>query len=146
MNKQDILIILKASVKMAQQDAKLVESEKNLLHKIMELGKIDPMDISDFNEPIKEDIAELSKHLSSDKAKKLFLLTVATVALADETIEKQEMDFLTRLTKSLGVGRVKIEALTYDQCKSMVFKMISDIEKNDEVDHSFQPSDLDLHF
>ncbi len=75
--------------------------------------------------PHKEDIDQLSEKLSSKKAKKAFLLTLATMALADQVIDPSEKKMLDQLTKNLDVGKVKLNNLTFQECEDMVMKLIS---------------------
>ena len=142
----DLLIILKAGIKMAQQDSKIDGSEKELLSKIMELGQIDHTSFSDFDTPVVEDIESLSESLSSKKAKKLFLLTLATVALADDNLSGSELDYLKQLTEKLKIGRVKIDSISKDKCKEMVYKLIQEIQEEDDFDFSNQPTADDMDF
>ena len=135
--RNDLLITLKACIKMAQQDAKMDKHEEELLSQIMKLGKIGQGEVADFGITVQENIEELSVQLSCLKAKKFFLLAVATVALADTELAKKEIDFLKVLTEKLEIGKVKIDAITYVECRGMIFKLISDVKGNADLDLDF---------
>lgn len=121
----DIRIIVKGAIQMAQQDSKIVSAEEGLIRNIIKAGNIDEDEFADFNEPLKEDISELCQQLSGDRAKKVFLLTMFSVAYADKDFDKSEQELLDDLSKKLGVGRVKIDGHTMEACEKEVMKLIT---------------------
>ena len=145
--RNDLKIIIKAGIQMAQQDSDMHETEEKIIQKMLEIGKIDMEEVNDMTFANQSDNLSLSEKLSSTTSKKLFLLSLATVALADENLEDHELEMLDSLTKKLNVGKVKIRELSYQSCEAMVLKMISKIkplkaEKKKEP--LTQYSDIDL--
>lgn len=121
----DLHIIVKGAIHMAQQDKKIVSAEEGLIQKIIEAGKLDPQVYSDVNAPLNEDIADLSRQLSSDRAKKVFLLTLFAVAYADKEFDKSEQELLDNLSQKLGVGQIKMNEHTMEACEDEVMKLLS---------------------
>ena len=122
----DLMIIIEGACKMAQKDSKLDEAEKKLLKKIMQAAGIESKELKQFENSNKVDIKGLSHKLSSDKAKKLFLLTLAGTALADQTIDINEKKMVDELTAELNVGKIAIEKISYKSCEQMILKLISE--------------------
>jgi len=123
---KDILIILSGAIQMSEKDLKVVEEEKGLLKKMMEASGIDSKGLKEFKDAANTNIKELSNQLSSDTAKKLFLLTLAAVAQADQVIDKNEKEMLDDLTKELKVGQINIGKIACEDCEEMVLKMLSE--------------------
>jgi hypothetical protein len=122
----DLMIIIEGACQMAQTDSKLDEREKKLLKKIMHAAGIEPKKLKQFENSNKVSIKELSQKLSSDKAKKLFLLTLAGTALADQSVDINERKMVDDLAKDLNVGKIAIEKITYKNCEEMILKLISE--------------------
>mgnify|MGYP006413178393 CR=1 FL=1 len=78
---KDLLIIIEGAFQMARQDLKIVEAEKGLLNKMVEAAGIEAKELKDFQDSSSLDVKELSSQLTSEKAKKLLLLTLVAVAL-----------------------------------------------------------------
>jgi uncharacterized tellurite resistance protein B-like protein len=123
---KDLLIIIEGAFQMAKQDLKIVEAEKGLLNKILDTAGIEAKELKDFEDSGSVDIKELSNQLSSDKAKKLFLLTLVAVALADQTVDKSEKEMVDSLTKELNVGQIDIGKISYENCEKMILKLLSE--------------------
>ena len=126
-NAKDLRIIIKGAIHMAQQDKKVVPEEKALIQKIIQAGKIDAEEFSLIDTPLEEDISDLCLQLSSDQAKKAFLLTMFTIAYADKDFDKSEQELLDDLSIKLGVGKVKMDAHTVKACEDEGMKLISAI-------------------
>jgi hypothetical protein len=122
----DLMIIIEGACQMAQTDSKLDKTEKKLLIKIMHAAGIEPKELKRFENSNKVDIKGLSHKLSSNKAKKLFLLTLAGTALADQTIDINEKKMVDELTVELNVGKIPLEKVTYKNCEEMILKLISE--------------------
>ncbi|MDH5560199.1 MAG: TerB family tellurite resistance protein [Deltaproteobacteria bacterium] len=131
-NQNDIMIIVKGATQMAQEDTTLHPKEEALLRKIIEVGGLKPEVFNDFSTSVKKeiDIFALVEMLSGEKAKKAFLLGMATMALADGTVDDHEKEFLDELGKELHVGGFKISALTYEKGESMLMHLIEVAEKS----------------
>ncbi|MCP4751505.1 MAG: TerB family tellurite resistance protein [Proteobacteria bacterium] len=125
----DMATILKAAVQMSNVDSSLSKQEKDFLKKLFRLSKTEPSKIRELKKASREDIDILSRQLSSQKAKKAFLLTLATMALADGDLAEDEKKMLEELTTKLEVGRVKLDGLTYENSEAMVLKLLSVVEK-----------------
>ncbi|MBT3747549.1 MAG: hypothetical protein HOG34_01095 [Bacteroidetes bacterium] len=123
---KDILIIIEGAFQMARKDLKIVEAEKNLLDKMLEAAGIEAEELTDFQNLSSLDIKELSRQLSSEKAKKLLLLTLVAVALADQTVDKSEKEMVDSLTKELNVGQIDIGKISYENCEKMILKLLSE--------------------
>ena len=111
---------------MARQDLKIVEAEKGLLNKMVEAAGIEAKELKDFQDSSSLDVKELSSQLTSEKAKKLLLLTLVAVALADQTVDKSEKEMVDSLTKELNVGQIDIGNVTYENCEKTILKILSD--------------------
>jgi len=111
---------------MAQQDSKVVDQERGFIKKLIEVGEIDDSGVEDFTAPIEDSITELSEMLSSNKAKKVFLLTLFAVANSDGEYCNSEQGFLHDLSKKLGVGQIKVNKDTVKSCEKEVFRLISE--------------------
>lgn len=125
-NSSDIMIILKGATQMAQEDSNLDPKEEALLLKIIELGDMDRSVFSDFTKSVREeiDIMALADMLSGIKAKKAFLLALATMALADGKIAEEETVMLQDLSRELGVGKFNLHVLDYNKGEKMLLNMI----------------------
>jgi len=123
---KDLLIILSGAIQMSEKDLKVVEEEKGLLKKMMKASGIDSKSFKAFNDSNNIDIKTLSTQLSSDTAKKLFLLTITAIAKVDQIIDKSEKEMLDDLTKELKVGQINIGKVACENCEEMVLKMLSD--------------------
>lgn len=121
----DLHIIIKGAIQMAQQDNKLVSAEEGLIRKLIKAGNIDADEFGDLNAPLDEDIKSLCGQLSDDRAKKVFLLTLFTVAYADKEFDESEQELMDDLSKKLGVGKVKMDEHTMDACEKEVMKLIA---------------------
>jgi hypothetical protein len=126
---KDIIILLKAVIQMANIDGSFDPREKAFFEKLVYKGKINSTIVEETILPNQDNIDDLSQELSSLRAKKAFLLTLATMALADFKIDPREKKMLNDLTKSLNVGQIKLSDLTFEECEEMALKIISDSQK-----------------
>lgn len=122
----DIIILLKAVIQMANIDGSFDPREKAFFEKLVYKGKINATLVEKTIIPNQDDIKALSNKLSSVKAKKAFLLTLGAMALADLKIDPREKKMLADLTKSLKIGQVKLDELSFDECEEMVLKLLSE--------------------
>ena len=149
----DLLIILKAAVKMSHIDATIAQPEKEFLKKLLKINNLGTSNLMELRDSVDEDMIGLSKQLSSKKAKKAFLLTLATMALADEELEDREIQLLEKLSRQLDVGKVKLSDLSFKSSESTVLKLLSQsgdasenapkAQKKEKLSHT-QLSDFDL--
>ncbi|NQU63216.1 MAG: TerB family tellurite resistance protein [SAR324 cluster bacterium] len=124
--KKDLIIIVEGAYQMAQRDTIIEEAEEGLLKKIMDIANIDSEELKKFEDSSGVNIKELSNQLSSNKSKKLFLLTLVAVALADQSVDRREKEMLEDLTKELNVGKINIDTVSYESCEKMIFKLMAD--------------------
>ena len=129
---------------MSGADSKLHEKEQKLLDKMFALTDLEKTEIDEVYSGTGEDIDKLSEQLSSPKAKKAFLLTLAAMALADHKITREESELLESLTLKLNIGRVRIKELSYDVCETMVLKLLSDASPPKKNKYAAQLSDFDM--
>ena len=122
----DLMIILEGACRMAQTDSKLDEAEIDLINKMMLAAGIELRELERFGNSNKVNIKLLSHKLSSDKAKKLFLLALAGIALADQKIDFHEKEMVDELTAELDVGVIPLEKITYKNCEKTILKLISE--------------------
>lgn len=123
-SREEALIIVKGSIKMAQQDHKVVEQEVRLLQQIIQAAGIYPQEVGDFNAPVDEDISSLAAQLKSKLSKQAFLLCLATMALADGHIDDEEKKYFKELAKSLQVGTINLEGMSYETAEAKVLKIM----------------------
>jgi uncharacterized tellurite resistance protein B-like protein len=121
----DLRIIVKGAIHMAQQDNKVVSAEEGLIRNIIKAGNIEADEFSDLNAPLEDDISELSQQLSDDRAKKVFLLTLFSVAYSDKDFDESEQELLDALSQKLGVGKIKMDGHTMEACEKEVIKLIT---------------------
>lgn len=140
----DAVIIIKAAIRMSGADSKLDEKEQKLLDKMFALTNLEKSKVDEIYSEEGEDINKLSEQLSSPKAKKAFLLTLAAMALADHKITKEECNLLEELTLKLNIGRVRINELSYDDCETMILKLLSDASPPKKSKYATQLSDFDM--
>ena len=124
-NQTDMMIIIEGACQMSQQDRKIDEAEKRLLTKVIHATGIDTEKLKQFKNSNKVNIKDLCHRLSSEKAKKLFLLTLTGTALADQAIDINEKKMVDDLTAELNVGKIDTEKVTYEICEQMILKTIS---------------------
>lgn len=122
--KEDLKIIVKGAIIMAQQDGKIVSQERGLINRLITEGRLDSAEFKDFEEPLDEDIAEFSSRLSNKRAKKVFLLTLFTVALADENFADSEKKLLDDLSEKLQVGNLNLVDYTYESSEKEVLELL----------------------
>lgn len=120
------MIILKAVYQMANIDSTFDEEEKVFFRKIMKKMDVQKAELKEFMDQRKENILTLGEQLSSLKAKKTFLLTLASMALVDNYLEEKESNLLKQLTDKLGVGKVNIEKIDLQEAEKFVLKIFSE--------------------
>ncbi|MCP4297987.1 MAG: TerB family tellurite resistance protein [Proteobacteria bacterium] len=124
---RDFITIYYGSMLMAHIDSALAPREKDFLLELADLGHINNKEIDQLNKANKDDIFKMIDSLSSERARKVFILAIATMALADNVLAKEEIQFLEILSKQLNVGTVRIDNLTYDKSQQMVLKMLNSV-------------------
>ncbi len=112
---------------MAHIDNVLAPREKDFLLELADLGHINNKEIDELNKAKKDDIFKMVDSLSSKRARKIFILAIATMALADNVLAKEEIHFLDNISKQLNVGTIRIDNLTYDKSQQMVLKMLNSV-------------------
>jgi len=75
---QDVLLMVQAALQMAQRDAKLEVSEKNLIARMVKIGRVNPQELSEIKDMSHEDIGLMIDRLSGKKALKRVLLRQET--------------------------------------------------------------------
>ncbi len=145
----DLLLIFKAAAQMAKVDSIVDEQETLFLKKLAKFAKISPEEGIKLGSTADKDIEELATELSSKKAKKLLLLTAATMAKADHHLSDEELDMLEQLTLKLNIGRVKIKEMSFEVCEDTVLKLLAQAVSNSDsnqqkADSGSNFSDLDI--
>ena len=125
-SKSALKIIIKGAVKMAQQDSQVVDEEEGLIKKLIDTAEIDSEEFLDLKAPMAEDMEVLCNQLSSDRAKKVFLLTMVAVANVDDDFDSTEREFLDSLSESLQVGKVRLDQQTIEACEKEVIKLLAE--------------------
>lgn len=125
LTKHDCMIILKAIYQMANVDSTFDKKEKSFFKKIMEKMDVQQDELKQFMNQKKESILILGEQLSSKKAKRTFLLTLASMALVDDHFEEKEEELLKSLSDKLDVGNVKIDNMDFKEAESFVLNMFS---------------------
>jgi len=142
---EELLIIYQGALEMARVDRQLTAREKEFLAELVELGRITQDEITLMEAALERDIFSLAKNLSSNLAKKTFLLTIATMAIADKKLHPKEKKLLINLTKQLNVGKVRLAGLSFQSSERMVLKLLSKVEVvNPDMEPEQQYSDLDF--
>jgi hypothetical protein len=147
-NRSDLFIIFKAAAQMCSVDSKVDEQEKQFLKKLAHTANLSSAEIREIRSSPKEDVDKLADKLSSQTAKKVFLLALATMAKADEELSWEEMEMLDAMTLKLNIGRVKTKKMSYKACENMVLKLLiqTNTDNSSAVESSSGEifSDLDL--
>jgi hypothetical protein len=123
---EDLKIIVKGAIQMAQQDEAVVAAEEGLIRKLIEASRLDPAEFADLKSPIKEDITGLCQQLSGERAKKIFLLTLFAVANVDEDFDAAEKQLMDDLSQQLGVGKIKQDPHTIEACTQEVIRLLAE--------------------
>ncbi|NQU62659.1 MAG: TerB family tellurite resistance protein [SAR324 cluster bacterium] len=123
--RSDLFIIYKAAAQMSAIDSNVADQERLFLEKLAHAAGLSSSEIKKLQSAVNEDVGKLAAELSSIKAKKTFLLAVATMAKADQRLGREELELLKRLTLKLEIGRVKIDEMSYEACENMVFKLLN---------------------
>lgn len=131
---------------MSNIDDEMADQEKQFLRKLAHTGRLNPDEIKQLRSAEPEEIEKLAEKLSSKTAKKVFLLTIATVAKADLELSRNEVRLLEQMTHKLQIGRVKTKEMSYEACESMVLKLLSESFGSDSetTDSGEKFSDLDM--
>ena len=111
---------------MAQQDSQVVDAEAGLIQKLIGIAEIAPEEFQDLNIPLEDDIESLCNQLSSDRAKKIFLLTMVAIANVDHNFDPAEQAFLDSLSQHLQVGKVKTDEDTIKACEKEVLSLLAE--------------------
>jgi len=147
-NRSDLFIIFKAAAQMCSVDSIVDEQEKQFLKKLAHTANLSSAEIKKIRSTPKEDVEDLAEKLSSQTAKKVFLLALATMAKADEELSREELEMLDAMTLKLNIGRVKTKKMSYKACESMVLKLLIQTNTNNssvaESSSAEIFSDLDL--
>ena len=122
----DLVLIIKGALEMAARDNAFCNEEKSLLKDLMEIGNISLDEINKFQTLSDGSALNYCNELSCEKAKKVFLLTLVTVILADNKIDTSEKTLFDDLTKKLGVGKIHIKKHEFGEYKSALKKLLFD--------------------
>lgn len=123
-SKAEALVIVQGAIRMAQQDHKVVQAEAALLQQLMQATGLHPSEVGDFNTPVTLEIAQLATQLQSKLAKQTFLLALACMALVDGQLDPEEHAYFNELAKTLGVGSIDLQRLSYDQAAGQLLKVL----------------------
>ncbi len=133
---------------MCSVDSNVDEQEKLFLKKLAHTANLSSEEIREIRSSPKENVDILADKLSSQTAKKVFLLTLATMAKADEELSREELEMLDAMTLKLNIGRVKTKKMSYKACENMVLKLLiqTNTDNSSAVENSSGEifSDLDL--
>ncbi len=140
--RSDLMIIIEGAYQMAQVDSDVDNAEISLLEKMMKAGGTDSQKLADFEKSNSVDLSELSSQLSSEKAKKLFLLTLAATALADQNLDINETDMMNKYAKELNVGVVAMNRITFENCEKLILKLIVEPTQDKNRDQTFAMEDF----
>lgn len=127
-SKSDLLIILEAAIQMALKDSILVDQEKGLIKKIMASGGISTAEIKTHEQSKGVNLISLCHQLSSNKSKKLMLLTMAAIAMVDKNLADAEIEMIQQVSQELDVGQIKLDPSHYQEYEELILKMTSEIE------------------
>lgn len=122
----DLKIILQAVYKMAGADLSFEMGEKAFLKKLIGKANIESSEVSALLKSCQQNVLELVELLSSDKARKVCLLSLTAMAFADSQFDHSEKEILDAVTAKLNVGKINLEAMNYEKCVSLILKLIGD--------------------
>ncbi len=148
MTRSDLYLIFKAAAQMSSVDLDVADQEKLFLKKLAHTGNLSSAEIKKLRSSKNVKVEKLAEELSSQTAKKVFLLALATMAKADHELSEEELKMLDTMTLKLNIGRVKTREMTYEACENMVLKLLSQAvnssSNNDNTDSRENFSDLDM--
>jgi len=147
MNIDELKIVLKAGIAMAQKDGKFDKQEAELIEHLLQLGGLTLLDVGGFDELIETDPEQAVVALKSVKAKRTYMLTLACVAMADKQLDPSELAYFKDKALKLEVGTIDLEQITYEKAVSTLERIIGEIPTDKVVrpEHNGpQPSDIDL--
>lgn len=140
----DLKIILRAAVQMAQQDSALKPMEIDLLREIIAKAGLEPDAAGSFEAPLKEDILVLAEGLTTDRAKKVFLLGMAVTAISDGALHPKEKELFDKLVRLLGVGTINLDRLTFEEGKKTLLEQLAEAGAEVQEQEGGRYSDLDM--
>jgi len=108
---QEMLVIMEAAWAMAHSDGTIQSAEQQFLEMLARLAGIDLSLVEDnANErDMLRNVEQICDEISGDEAKKLLILTLASVAMIDNHVDEEEKALLERYCKQLKVGRLNLK-------------------------------------
>ncbi len=122
--KEDLTIIVKGAIIMSQQDDKIDPQEKSLINRLITEGRLNHAEFKNFEAPLNEDITDLISRLSNELAKKIFILALYAVALADENFDESEKKLIDDLSDKLHIDKLKPDEYTSEFCEKKVLELL----------------------
>ncbi|OGH01890.1 MAG: hypothetical protein A2600_09475 [Candidatus Lambdaproteobacteria bacterium RIFOXYD1_FULL_56_27] len=144
MKKTELIVVMKAAIAMAQKDGKLEKPEAELIQSLLDIADLTLTDIGGLDVPRgKGDPEEAVVALESVKAKRVYLLTLACVAMIDGVLDPAEAEFFAAKAKKLGVGTIDVGKMTLEKAIATLERVIAE-GKSMGGSTGPQPSDIDL--
>ena len=112
-------LLLKTLVQMAWADRKLVDTERELLQKMLTHLGATPEEIEDFETlPEEVDLDQLVSTLPGPAERREAMRLLLQIAFADDALTFEEFDLVDRLAGALGLSEDELEELRQEALKS----------------------------
>ena len=144
MNQEELVVVFQAAIAMARQDGDLKDNETKLIKELLKAGGLSPEQVGGFEGKIDPHPEKKVGALASVKAKRTYLLVLATVAMADGSLDDVEVEYFNQMAQRLGVGTINLKALTLDKAVATAKRIVGEAVNADASKGGPQPSDIDL--
>ena len=144
MNKDELVVVFKAAIAMARQDGDLKDNETKLINSLLEAGGLSAAEVGGFDGKMDPHPEKKVGALESVKAKRTYLLVLATVAMADGSLDDVEVEYFNQMANRLGVGTIDLKALTLDKAVATAKRIVGEASPTADGKGAPQPSDIDL--
>ncbi|MDT8447487.1 MAG: hypothetical protein RRB13_11400 [bacterium] len=145
MKKADLAVVFSSAIAMAQRDGKLDKKEAQLIQELLDKAKLTLSDVGGLDsKPGAKDPDQAVLALSSVKAKRTYLLTLACVALSDGELADEELSYFAEKAIKLGVGTIDLSNLTFEKAVVTVKRILNEVVGGESKFTGGQLSDIDL--
>lgn len=144
MKPEELTVVFRSAIAMAQRDGKLDKNEAQLIQELLDLAGISLVDVGGMDSGASDPEAAVV-NLSSVKAKRTYLLTLACVALVDGELADEELKYFADKAKKLGVGTIDLSQMTLEKGVATIKRIVGELAESDDPEFSGgQMSDIDL--
>lgn len=125
-SRKDFILILVAAFQMASKDSNLDPHEKEVITNMVKVGHVTREELQYIRQHAKKDVKLYLNELSNELAEKTFLLTIATIAMADSEIDREEQIMVDELSDRLDLKRIELNTDYYQKYEMKVLQILKD--------------------